>query len=168
MTSMPPPIPVPSLVRTGRTRRFLVLSLAVLALASTAQSTEALSVGWCRSDPVVAIDGNLADVFVAIPLGSVQKVSGATEIVITTPEGVSAVLIASGVGYGYGELVTFAQSPALRVTPQGIQLLIEVYLPATLNSVPMRVEFAPRVVGVLSPAVAEGTANKWISLRTML
>ena len=43
---------------------------------------------------------------------------------------------------------------------------IEAYVPATDDAMPVRVEFAPRAVGILWPASAEGTANEWITLRT--
>ena len=156
--------------RTGRARLIFALSLTILAHALAVESIGAASVGWCRSDPVVVIDGALADVFVSIPLNTLQRVSGATEIVITTPPGVRSVLLASGVGFGYGEVVRFAESRSLRRTPQGIELEVAVYVPTSKHDdkVPVLVEFAPRVVGILAPTSAQGTANQWISLRALL
>ena len=108
-----------------------------------------------------------ADVFVSVPVGALPAISGPTGLVITTPPGVSVVQVASGLGFGYGEEMTFTQSPLLSVTSDGIELKIEVYVPAEGN-VPVLLEFAPRGVGLLAPVSAEGTANEWITLRTVL
>jgi hypothetical protein len=118
-------------------------------------------------DPLVMIDGNLADVFVAVPLLDLLKVNGPTEIIITTPPDVDAYLILTLVGFGYGEIVTFETSPSLQVTEEGIDLWIQVYVPAR-QDIPVLVDFAPRVVGILWPASAEGTANSWVSVYTVL
>jgi len=114
------------------------------------------------------IDGDVADVFVSAPPDAPLKVSGPTRIVVSTPPGVDAVLIASTLGFGRGEVVEFAQSPSLKVGPEGIELRIRVSVPATDDEMPVLVEFAPRVVGVLAPVAAQGTANDWISVRVVL
>jgi hypothetical protein len=142
------------------------LLLGILALALTAHSAAA-SVAWCRSDPVLLVGGTLADVFVSIPVDAVPKVTGPTEFVVTTPLDVSVDLAVAGAGFGYGETVSFEQSKKLKATSAGIELLIEVYLPATEDH-PVAVEFAPRVVGILSPARAEGITNSTIRLRAVL
>jgi hypothetical protein len=54
------------------------------------------------------------------------------------------------------------------VTDNGIEVLVEVFVPATDDEMPVRVEFAPRILGILWPASAEGTANSWVRLRTEL
>jgi hypothetical protein len=54
------------------------------------------------------------------------------------------------------------------MTGDRIELRIKVRVPARSDAMPIRVEFAPRVVGILQPAAAEGNANEWISLRTLL
>jgi hypothetical protein len=142
------------------------LLLGILALALTAHSAAA-SVAWCRSDPILLVDGKLADVFVSIPLDALLDVTGATEFVITTPRNVSVDLAVAGIGFGYGELVSFEQSKKLKVTPAGIELLIEVYLPASEDH-PVAVEFAPHLVGILWPTRAEGVTNSTITLRAVL
>ena len=142
----------------------LVLMVVVAALAT---ATDAAAIRtWCRTDPVVAIDGELADVFVAAPANAPLLVTGPNRIVVKVPPGVRARLVASDVGFGKGEEVTFEESRKLRVTDDGIEVRVEVYVPATDDDMPVRVEFAPRVVGILSPASAEGTANAWVSLQT--
>jgi hypothetical protein len=64
--------------------------------------------------------------------------------------------------------VTFQESRALKVNHKGIELDIAVFLPATNSTTPVLVEFAPRVIGILSPFSAEGTTNSWIYLEIRL
>jgi len=141
------------------------LCLTILVLSLTPHGTSA-SVGWCRSDPIVKFETELADIFVAAPPDVVLKVTGSTEIVVTVPEGVSAGSVTLGKGFGRGESITIVPSPELQITTLGIEVRIDVFVPATDDDMPIRVEFAPRVVGILSPAFAEGVANTWVSLST--
>ena len=144
-----------------------VLGFAILALSLLGPSASA-GVGWCRTDPVVVIDGRLADIFVSARFDDLSKVNGPTEIVISTPVGVDAELAIATTGFGYGEKVRFVQSESLQVTSQGIEVRIKVRVPARIDAMPIRVEVAPRVVGVLQPDEAEGNANEWISVRSLL
>jgi hypothetical protein len=77
-------------------------------------------------------------------------------------------LASPGVGFGYGEHVTFAESPSLDVTDQGMEIRAKVLVPATDDSVPVLVDLAPRIVGVLSPTTVEGLANQWVSQRATI
>jgi hypothetical protein len=142
--------------------------LAILVLSLTAQAAAA-GVGWCRSDPLVAIGGEVADVFVAAPPDAPLRVTGPTQIVVTVPKrGVSAELVLATVGFGHGEEVTFVESSHMKVTDAGIGVRIDVFVPANDDAMPVRVEFAPRVVGILNPAAAEGVANTWVTVATAL
>jgi hypothetical protein len=140
--------------------------MAALMVISTPAASA--SVGWCRSDPLIMVDGTIADVFVSAPLDALLKVTGPTQIVISTPAEVDAVLILSTLGFGRGEIVAFEQSRRLKVTDEGIELQIQVFVPATDDQMPVLVEFAPRIIGILAPVVSEGTANDWISYRVVL
>ena len=146
-------------------RRKLALALAALVYLVALPGADAHRT-WCRTDPVVVIGGTTADIFVAGPLDAPLLVTGPTEIVVTVPVGVDAWLVASDLGFGYGDVVEFAQSPRLRQTATGIDVEVRVLVPAR-EAMPVLVEFAPRLLGLLSPASAEGTANTWITLRTV-
>ena len=100
--------------------------LALLVLVMPAQA----GMGWCKNDPVVLIDGQLADIFVSAPLDAPLKVTGPTEIVVTLPVGVDASIVLTDLGFGQGERITFGASRALRVTSEGIQVRIAVHVPA--------------------------------------
>lgn len=147
--------------------RALVLVVLVFTLTGLSGQSAKAGVGWCRLDPIVMIDGNIADIFVAVPLLDLLKVNGPTEIIVTTPPDVSAYLILPGVGFLHGEIVTFETSPELNVTEEGIDVWIQVYVPARKN-IPVLVEFAPHIIGILWPTSAEGTANSWVSVYSVL
>ena len=143
------------------------LGVAILALGFIDPSASA-GVGWCRTDPVVVVDGRVADIFVSARFDDLSKINGPTEIVVSTPVGIDAELVIATAGFGYGEKVRFVQSESLQVTSQGIEVRVKVRVPARVDAVPVRVELAARVVGVLQPDEAEGNANNWIPLRSPL
>ena len=151
-----------------RMRDCLPLLLPALVLACGAATVAAPEAGayrtWCRTDPVVSVGGVVVDVFVSGPLNAPTLVTGPTLVVVTVPRGVDAWLVASDVGFGRGERVSFEESGALRATVGGVEVRVDVYVPSRDDDMPVLVEFAPRVVGLLAPASAEGTANRWVSL----
>ena len=151
-------------VRLGRRAAALLVLGAVVGV--TAPGAAALR-QWCRTDPVVTIRGDIADVFVSGPLDAPAQVTGPNRIVIRVPTGVNATLIASTLGFGKGEEVSFEYVHSLKATDQGTEVVVKVYVPA-VNAMPVLVEFAPRIVGILAPASVEGTANTWVTLRTVL
>jgi hypothetical protein len=61
---------------------------------------------WCRTDPLVRIGGDLADIFVAAPPKALLVVTGPNEVVVTVPKGVPARLILADLGFGRGEKVS--------------------------------------------------------------
>jgi len=148
-------------------RTVVALLLGILAI-STAVAPAAASKCWCRTDPVVLVGGQLADVFVSGPLDAPLLVTGPTQIVVTVPVGVDAYLLLGDLGFGRGTTVSFAEASDLEVSPQGIELRIATYVPALDDAMPVRVEFAPRLIGILWPDAADGTANQWIVFEVKL
>lgn len=146
-------------------RSCLSVVVAFVAFLTLVMPTEA-GIGWCKTDPVVLIDGELADIFVSAPLTAPLVVTGPTQIVVTLPVGIDAAVVLTDLGFGHGERVTFRTSHALRVTSAGIPVRIAVYVPARDGTLPIQVEFAAGVLELLSPATARGTANQWIILST--
>ena len=146
------------------------VSAAVLALLtlSVAAAPTSAGLGWCRSDPVLLIDGHIVDIWVTGPLLAPLKVTGPNQIVVTTPEGVDSYLILKTIGFGRGEKVTLKTSPELERTAQGVEVEVAVYVPARDSSMPVGIEFAPNIIGLLNPERAYGTANEWVILRTVL
>ena len=160
------------LLRPGVSRDLLRIRvlrlLAVLVFAAAAAGSVAPEAGayrtWCRTDPVVSISGVLVDVYVSGPIEAPTLVTGPTELVVTVPRGVAAWLVVADVGFGRGIRVSFQEAGSLKATDGGIDVRVDVYVPSRDDAMPVLVEFAPRVVGVLAPASAEGTANRWIGL----
>ena len=160
-----PRILLGALVGHSRMAKACLLALALLTFNSFSTSA---SIGWCRSDPVLQIEGALADIFVSIPASDVPEVTGPTQFVITTPVGVKKAVLLTSPGFRYGETVTFQESHALKMNSKGIQLRIAAYVPSMDGTTPVLVEFAPRVVGILSPISAKGSTNQWITYETRM
>lgn len=155
-------------VRGSRMGSRLLVVLVVVTLASIvlAPTTSAARL-WCRTDPIVLIDGKLADVFVSGPLTAPLKVTGPTKMVVSVPEGVRTQMILQDLGFLRGYDFKFQESSELQKTDAGVEMRIEVYVPARDN-MPIRVEFAPRLLGILWPESVYGTANQWITLDVIL
>ena len=149
----------------GRPRGPWAVFLASMALIVATGAVDARP-AWCRTDPVVEIGGEVADISVSAPPEAPTLVTGATRVEVTVPKGVSTRLIASDFGFGKGTEVSFDKSKRLRSSRSGIEVLVSVYVPASDDDMPVRVEFASRGDEVLSPVSAEGTANRPIKLRT--
>src|SRR5690606_4355013 len=141
--------------------------LAVLSLSVVSAPTTA-GFGWCRSDPIVLIDGHIADIFVTGPLTAPLNVTGPNQIVITTPPGVTRYLVLSTLGSGRGAAVRFQTSNELKRTPRGVEIEVAVFVPSRASSMDVGVEFAPNLIGLLAPERASGKANSWVVLRTVI
>jgi hypothetical protein len=127
------------------------------------RSTAEGSRGWCRSDPLILIEGVVIDIFCTAPLTAPLYVTGPTEIVVSVPMGVQAALELAGPGFGRGEVVRFEERSRLRQSDEGLEIEVEVYVPAS-SELPIGVELARNLVGILDPTVGEGVTNQWISL----
>ena len=152
----------------SRLFRRLVPTLALVAvLLALAAAPAGASIRVCRADPVVLIDGQIADILLSSYAEMKDAATGPAKVVVTVPSGVRAELVATDLGFGgHGYEVRFADSDRLRVTERQLEVRVEVYVPATDGSLPVWVEFTPRGVGRLSAGSAEGRANDWISLTT--
>jgi hypothetical protein len=145
-----------------RTLVFVVLALSLMVPSSTASRSR----GWCRSDPAVKIGDDVADIFVSAPVNAPLNVTGPNRIVVFIPDTLSGLVLVETLGFGKGEKVTIVESPNLQVTEDGIEVKIKVFVPVNDHKMPVRVEFAPRVVGLLAPDREKGFANDWIVLET--
>ena len=144
-----------------RTLVFVVVAVMLIVPSSTASGR----IGWCRSDPAVKIGDDVADIFIAAPADAPLKVTGPNEIIVIIPDTLSGSVVTT-MGFGRGESVSIVESSDHKVTNDGIEVTIKAFVPANDNKMPVRVEFAPRIVGLLSPDSAEGVANDWIVMKT--
>jgi hypothetical protein len=158
----------PPLARARLARSlFLAFALLLTVAAGPFVRDVAASKIWCRTDPVVMVDGHLSDIFVSGPLDAILRVTGPNQVVVTVPAGVDAWLAIADLGFGRGTTVSFAESEALERTDDGVEAIISVYVPARY-AMPVRVEVAPRLIGLLNPIMAEGVANQWIVVEAVL
>jgi hypothetical protein len=139
------------------------VALAALGLLVTGPSAKA-GKGWCRVDPVVIIDGQIADIFVGSTLSALLSTTGPIEIVVTVPPGTSTTHVISDLGFGRGYDFSFVESSDLVETAGGVPVNVDVYVPARSDTLPVSVYFAPRLLGILWPASADGYANSWVTV----
>ena len=148
-------------------RRLASTFVLVAVLLALVGAPAGASIRICRADPVVLIDGQIADILLSSYAGMKDAASGPAKVVVTVPSGVRAELVATDLGFGgHGYEVRFAHSDRLRVTEHRLEVRVEVYAPASDGSLPVWVEFTPRGVGNLSAGSAEGRANDWVTLTT--
>lgn len=139
--------------------------IATVLMLGPLTQTAGASKAWCRTDPIVVIDGYITDIFVAGPLEALLVATGPTQVVVTVPEGTKAFLLLADLGFGKGVKVSFQTSSSLTKTSEGIEIEVAVYVPAS-KSIPLRVDVSPRVLGLLWPSSAEGVSNTWFGLTT--
>ncbi len=134
-----------------------ILAVLVLVLPASAGYT------WCKSDPVISLDGTLVDITVAVPLEYVPAVNGPINIEVKTPKTVQRELVLSDLGYnGHGVVVVFTDGSGV-VQDKEFQADIMVEVPVDSSQLAPG-EVVPVEVTVLPdnalPVTIEGTSNK--------
>ncbi len=143
-------------------RRFgvcvLIPLLIILSFAPPAQA----SWSWCKSDPVVMLNGRIVDIQVDIPLEYVPLVNGPTSFEIQRPKSIQSVVIVSDMGYmGYGTRVHFTDGAGV-IKENHFPTKIQVKVPidksrlAAGEVVPAKVTVTADNAG---PVVVEGTSD---------
>jgi hypothetical protein len=152
--------------------RVLIPALLLLSLLTSVMSAPHAEAGiaWCRVDPVVLIDGQLADVFVASTLAMHVKATGPVELVIRIPEGSTGVVILSDTGFGLkGYRINFVSDPTLTRTNLRSPVRVSAFAPSSDSTLPVEVTFAPRSLGfgllpILFGMSAAGYSNSWVTV----
>ncbi len=68
-------------------------------------------VSWCRADPIVRIEGHQIQMWVGVPSGYEQYVTGPISFKIDTPSHFSRVVVMTDEGFnGYGETVQWGNT----------------------------------------------------------
>lgn len=152
-------------------RTFTTLAAGAAGALIAGAGIESASAGraWCRFDPVVMIDGQLADIFVGSTLTMLLKSSGPIKMEITIPQESKGWVVLTDLGFGRGYDIDFIKSSELRKSRRETEVIIDVYAPAKDSSLPVSVTFAPRSLGssltdILFGTSADGSANEWIRL----
>ncbi|CAA9552443.1 MAG: hypothetical protein AVDCRST_MAG19-933 [uncultured Thermomicrobiales bacterium] len=123
-------------------RRVLFLAPFALALALHPLGVEA-TLGWCRTDPLFAIDGKRVHIDVYSLEEALTSVTGPTELVITIPERVSYELLQSDDGFGLGWNIRVQRSEDFEVREKGVEVRAVAVVPAA-KQLPVKVEFEHR------------------------
>jgi hypothetical protein len=112
----------------------------------------------------VVIDGTIADVFVGSTPFALPETTGPIQIVVTVPSGTTTAHLISDLGFGHGYDLCFVEWPDLVGSDNGLPVLVDVFVPATDDSLRVSVNVAARLLGFLWPAGSDGTANTWVSV----
>ena len=116
--------------------------IAVLALTGSI-----FAAGWCRADPIVKINGEEVQVWVAIPANMQTAVNGPIQVQFGRPWNATTKVLYLDSGFnGHGERVTFFDGPS--ANPDGsmnIQVFVTVpvdasKLPSGVWDVPVKLE----------------------------
>jgi hypothetical protein len=150
-------------------RRTFAAMTAGFVLAGAGIRAASAGRSWCRVDPVVIIDGQLADVFVASDLKMLLNATGPIKMKISIPVGSKAGVVLTDLGFGKGYDISFVQTSALVRSGGRTPVIVDVYAPAKDSTLPVTVTFAPRALGnsladILFGMSADGSANSWVTL----
>ena len=142
-------------------RPLLVVFLA--ALLALPQQVHA-GITWCKSDPVVRLNGTLVDVQIAIPLEYQLLVNGPTRFEIQTPGSVTRALYLSDPGLNLqGIQVDFVTNQALKVNGKQFQTRIKVTVPIDKTRLPVGAvvpaELTVLPLNQLQPVIVMGTSD---------
>ena len=157
------------------TRRAAVRLLAVCALTAPAalRSEAARAIrGWCRRDPIVKIGDVTAHVVLSSYDEMNELATGASQLVITVPEGVPTRFVACDPGFGHlGYDLRFVESRELIASDGSIEVQVEAFAPAANPPdapLPLWLTFTALGHGRPASDQAEGQANEWLLLRANL
>jgi hypothetical protein len=150
-------------------RRTFAAMTAGFVLAGAGIRAASAGRSWCREDPVVMIDGQLADVFVASDLKMLLSATGPIKMKISMPVGSKGWVVLTDLGFTKGYDISFVETSALQRSGGRTPVTVDVYAPARDSSLPVTVNFAPRSLGsgladILFGMSADGYANQWVTL----
>ncbi len=102
--------------------------------------------GWCRSDPIVRVNGEDLQIWVAIPIDDLPDVIGPIMIDLIVPRGTINELVYVDDGFnGFGEAFRWVQGDHDVATDGSLTVTARVSLPIRNGRyVPMQVELIPR------------------------
>ncbi len=87
--------------------RFMVCTLVpLLALLSLTLPADA-GFMWCKTDPVITLNGTIVDITTSIPLEYVPLVNGPVTYEVRTPKNTERHLVVNDLGFGHGSEMVF-------------------------------------------------------------
>ena len=139
--------------RIGRARRWIVSgSMALLAVIVFSGSM--LAGGWCRADPIVEIDGEEIQVWVAIPNAFQPAVNGPINVMFAQPWDAETEVTFVDAGFnGHGETVQFVNA-GTRNSDGSMNVGVWVQVPIDASMLPYGVYEVPVRLEIVT---ADGT-----------
>jgi hypothetical protein len=150
---------------TRRTLIARVLPAVAVAVAGGAALGRAAGVEagitWCRTDPIVTVNGKTFHVYVLSTEAMFQQRTGPTEIIVKYPQGTTATgqLLPNDNGFGLGYNLNLQSTSGLKKETNRFQIKVAVRVGANDSSLPVRME-AKRPDGTLL-AAKTASANNW-------
>lgn len=146
-------------------RRFVgAAALGVLALLLLVVPASA-GVLWCRTDPVVEVNGFRANVYVSTESSYLSTVNGPVRLDVHVPVGATARLIQTDSGFGQGYTIRFIEDARLHSGKGFVEMIASVYVGSSSSNMPVKVDIVP-----VDPAKCgvskRSTANQWIATGT--
>ena len=144
-------------------RRFAGLvgtgALALTTGAALKPAPASASISWCRSDPLVTVNGKTGHVYVDSTEAMLASATGPIQVEIQVPVGSirSAVPLDNGFGWGYA--ITFREDARLAKRGSYSEVRVEVTAPARDGTLPVRVTFHADDPG-LADSRKDGVANQ--------
>lgn len=110
--------------------RRLIVTLGIVLSAFFGMTVPAhADIVWCRTDPIITLNGAVVDLSTSIPFKYVPLVNGPISYQVTTPRGTDRQLVANDAGYnGYGTKVVFVDGSG-KVQNRKIPTTISVSIP---------------------------------------
>lgn len=151
-----------------------ILCLVLVTIASLLVASPA-SAGrrWCARDPIVNLNGNSVQVWVAIPEEYVPLVNGPIDVEFRTPAGMSRSVVMTDDGFnGFGEVVTFSDDSQSKINPQGaftVQIWVSVPIDEAQADATAKVRRIPAQITVIEGSrtqVLHGWSDgSWVTTR---
>jgi hypothetical protein len=145
-----------------RNSRLMGVMLAALVFVSVVSPVDA-GRKWCRVDPTFNIAGITTPVEVAVYQDLQVHVTGPIAVTLSVPPGTPVEVTYVDDGFnGFGEAITIVSDRRLKVTSRGIQVRLQVAVPAS-KIIPDLVTVAPSSGRASS---VPGTTNSTITVNT--
>jgi hypothetical protein len=130
-------------------RRFALIALAALLPLGFVAAPVSAGKGWCRSDPIVALNGVNLQFWIAIPLENQSDVVGPISITFLAPRSTKLALVSTDPGFnGYSESIQLAGNGGNIAADGSFNVKVMVSVPLRGNQiVPLQVQIIPDAGG---------------------
>ena len=153
-----------ALPRMDRRHSLRALAGAALALVPALLPSETGAFRrWCKTDPVIQIDGQSAHIIVAANVKNNRAArrlsTGPIRVVVTVPVGISYKKLHGNNGFGDGYDREVVESKELTATDEVVPVHVAVTVPMANDAIEVKSYLVPKGHGRLRPGEGHGMAN---------